>query len=393
VKAKRILFMTSMSLGRLPFVDQQVRLVRAAGAEVAVISRVATEPLPSGDMLYDGFVNHEVRLAEALSCLLRVKTRSVFDRRFARFIDAEARWSEMGLLLGAKRARRWSEIAAAAVAFRPDLIHVHFAWHLPFAIPLANYLGVPIVCTLHGSDVYLEEEWKVDLPNPAIGRAIAVSDSLAKYVSTHSPSGSAKTDLVHNALNPDFFRPCEPAPDGLRLIHVAGFRKVKNHSWLVRALARLERRGVPFTCDLVGDGEGLPAIRDQVAAAGLAERVRFLGWQSHDEVMAAIDRSTALCLTSESEGLPTVVIEALCRQRGVVATDLPGTRDASRGGQYASLVPLNDDDAFADALESILADSPQHRSLAEAARRWIVETFHPDVHLGLLSDVYRRALA
>ena len=78
------------------------------------------------------------------------------------------------------------------------------------------------------------------------------------------------------------------------------------------------------------------------------------------------------CLPSYREGLPTTIIEASASGRPVVATDVPGCRDAVQPGETGLLVPVRDAPALAAALKTLLLD-PALRQKMGAAGRGLVE--------------------
>ena len=110
---------------------------------------------------------------------------------------------------------------------------------------------------------------------------------------------------------------------------------------------------------IVGQG----TMRD-VPARLVADHPRQTRWTESlttPEVARALDEATVLVLPSRSEGLGRVVVEAFCRGRGVVASDVGGIPDLATEGESAILVPSGDPHALADALVRALSD----RALAE----------------------------
>ena len=122
-------------------------------------------------------------------------------------------------------------------------------------------------------------------------------------------------------------------------------------------------------------------LRDLVAQLGLDQSVRFLGWR-HD-LEAVYYGSDVVALSSDNEGTPVCLIEALACGRPVVATNVGGVPDLLEEGRLGILVPPRDDAAFAEALLAV-ANAPGRetqamRPASSIARRYGVERLVADV--------------
>jgi glycosyltransferase involved in cell wall biosynthesis len=126
---------------------------------------------------------------------------------------------------------------------------------------------------------------------------------------------------------------------------------------LIEALGLLAQRpgGAPLLA-AVGIGEMRPALEARVRELGLGDRVRFAGKVAHDEVAWWIAAGDVFVLPSLSEGLPTVVCEAMACARPVVATAVDGTPEIVEEGETGFLVPPRDPAALAAALGRVLDD-------------------------------------
>ena len=217
------------------------------------------------------------------------------------------------------------------------------------------------------------------------------------YIDGQCPDLAEKTTRVFNPLNKTFLQDVAPPPDRMRIIIIAAFRTLKNHAWLLRSLRVLKNREIDFDCVVVGNAVPWePEVFDEVRSMGerlyLSDRVSFRGWLSAPAIKEEIDHSTVLALTSISEGLPNVVIEALARQRVPVVTDLPGTRDATGDGRYGFLVPLNDTDALADALLRAHDETVSQGAMVRSGRDFVERNFRPEIHAAQLQEIYEDVL-
>jgi glycosyltransferase involved in cell wall biosynthesis len=152
--------------------------------------------------------------------------------------------------------------------------------------------------------------------------------------------------------------------DDLVVVTVANLRANKDYPNMLRAARRLVDDGVPVTFLAVGQGpleDDLRALKDDM---GLGDRFRFLGYQADPiGVLAAGD---VFCLSSQFEGLPIALLEALALGLPAVSTSVGGVPTVITDGVEGRLVPSGDPAALADAIAA-LADPEVRQRLAAAA--------------------------
>jgi glycosyltransferase involved in cell wall biosynthesis len=151
------------------------------------------------------------------------------------------------------------------------------------------------------------------------------------------------------------------------------------------ALARRtfpELRGV-----VVGDGPGWPGLRRQAEELGLLPHgVLWLG--RRDDVPALLARADMLVASSDHEGCPNVVLEAMAARRPVVTTPAGDAGVVVQDGTTGYVVPFDDVPAMADRMVR-LAESPElRRKLGEAGRRRVEVDYGYDGLAGRLTSIY-----
>lgn len=167
----------------------------------------------------------------------------------------------------------------------------------------------------------------------------------------------------------------KPLPEALEacfrkpvILGVGRLEQQKNFPLLIEACAILRRRGRQFSLCLVGRGSQRERLEKLARDSGMEGHIHFAGYQSNPYALMA--RSAALALSSNHEGNPNVLIEALCVGIPVVATNCPsGPEEILCGGAYGRLVPMNDAQALADALEATLDAPPDAAKIAAGKRR------------------------
>ena len=139
---------------------------------------------------------------------------------------------------------------------------------------------------------------------------------------------------------------------------------------LFRAFGILRRRH-DAVLKLVGEGPWAARYEQELAAAGLADAVEFLGYRYDvPELTAAADVAV---LTSVKEGIPRALMQAAAVGVPVVATDVKGTREVVVNAQTGFLVPLDDAEALADRLGRLLDDAELRRQMGTRAVQYARE--------------------
>jgi glycosyltransferase involved in cell wall biosynthesis len=157
--------------------------------------------------------------------------------------------------------------------------------------------------------------------------------------------------------------------DGVLVGSVARLDPVKRLDVLLKALAALGgARAV-----IVGYGPQERQLTEMAAELGLNERVRFVGYQQ--DVWPWLAACDVFVLSSDWEGMPNAVLEAMGAGLPVVATAAGGTLDVVVDGVTGLLVPPRDATALASALERLIHDPNLRRTMGAAGRRRAQEFF------------------
>lgn len=157
------------------------------------------------------------------------------------------------------------------------------------------------------------------------------------------------------------------APGTVHFVAVGRLVPVKRFDVLIQALAQLGRPEVYL--DLVGDGPELTRLQAYAESLGVADRVRWRGFQANP--YRWMRRADALVLSSRYEGLPNVIIEALACGTPVVASPVPAVLEIIAGIDEAIAAPGMTADDLADAMARWL-DGPRNRVPARHVARFEV---------------------
>ena len=272
---------------------------------------------------------------------------------------------------------------------RIEIVNAH--WMVPQGLTAALVRGgatrrFRLALHVHAGDVYLLRK----IPSGrAITRYITVrtdvafadgshvratwSELLGRDCGAHLQPMGVHCDAFGEGVASD--PPSQPAtyPDGY-VLTVGRLVEKKGTVYLIRALARLRERHPGLGLVVIGDGPEGPALRAEAAKLEMSDRVLFLGHQPHSEIVAHLHQCRAAVVPSivdrhgETEGMPTVVVEAMAAGARVVASAVDGIPDVVRHRENGWLCREKDPEDLAEKLVEALAE-PRDTGVTAAAER------------------------
>ncbi|MEO0963786.1 MAG: glycosyltransferase [Planctomycetota bacterium] len=158
--------------------------------------------------------------------------------------------------------------------------------------------------------------------------------------------------------------------------HVACIGRLSDEKRLdraIRVIARLRDAGHAAYLHLVGEGPQRPVLEDAVRRLQLADRVTFHGWQTDiAPYLAAVD---AVLLTSETEGLPNALLEAMHAGVPVAATPVGGVPDLLAHGRCGVLLDPANEDAWPESIAALLHNTAERDQFIATAQQQIANRF------------------
>ncbi|MBN3523444.1 glycosyltransferase family 4 protein [Paenibacillus apiarius] len=168
----------------------------------------------------------------------------------------------------------------------------------------------------------------------------------------------------------------------------ARFEPVKNHFFLLDGLKRLkDELQVDFACLLAGKGGLEQEVEARIKLLGLERYVQRIGY--HTDIYPYIQMADTVVLTSEKEGIPRILMEAMSFEKAVLATDVLGTRELIRHNETGVLVPYKDVKLLAQQLGLLLNDDAQRARIGRMARASIELEFNEDIVTRRIHAYYR----
>ena len=205
--------------------------------------------------------------------------------------------------------------------------------------------------------------------------------------------------MIRPGVDPFAFGPAPErngAGGALRVVTVGWLRWMKGHEYALSAVRAAVDRGVPVQLDIIGgapDAEiGEPGevrhILHTIEDLGLSDHVRLLGTLSTPQVIDELRTSDVLLHPSVSEGLPTVLVEAMACGIPVVATDVGGVTELVTDGVNGLVIPPRDPAAIAAALEALWHDPTLRARMGATGRETVLGDFTLERQLGEFEQLY-----
>jgi glycosyltransferase involved in cell wall biosynthesis len=198
-----------------------------------------------------------------------------------------------------------------------------------------------------------------------------------------------KLRIVHCGVDPKLFEVNQHVGRGNRMLFVGRLAAAKGLPILLEAVAKLEGA----TLDIAGDGPDRRKLEEKAQLLGLSDRVRFLGYQSQQQVRELLRRTDVFVLSSFAEGVPVVLMEAMAAGVPVVATRIAGIPELVHDEQSGLLVPPGDANSAADAIRRLLEDPDLRNQFAAAGREKIELEFNIHKEAQWLATILTSALA
>lgn len=186
-----------------------------------------------------------------------------------------------------------------------------------------------------------------------------------------------ESKIIPNAINPVFIRPKYEGEREKTIVGVGRLNEQKNFELLIRAFARITDKFSEHKLVIYGKGELLESLKALSRELGISERVEFPGFATN--MPEVLEKSGMFVLSSDYEGMPNALIEAMALGLPCVSTDCGGggARFLIKDGENGLLVPQKDEAAMANAMEQILSDEDFAKNIGENARK-LQETLAPD---------------
>lgn len=323
-------------------------------------------------------------------------------RRIARSSGATSIWSTAPLTLSL--FNRFC--LAHAREFHGDLVHAHFGTTGVMALPFIRATGLPSLVTFYGVDGSASlrvPRWRENYAEmfTQVNRVLVLCDAVRdRLLGIGCPADKLVVWNLPAGIERYPYRPRTAAGGPVRFLIAARFVEKKGHKYLVAALDTIVRAGVDARLTMIGYGPFLPAIEQDIARRGLADRVAVIDTElaaSFSQVYRrALDEHDIFVLPSttgvngDDEGGPALTM--VCAQAAglpAISTPFAGAERSMIDGVTGLLCRQDDAASLADRMQWLATHPEAWNALGRAGSDHVRAHFSLDGQMASLVRIYR----
>lgn len=198
------------------------------------------------------------------------------------------------------------------------------------------------------------------------------------------PNG-CPTQIIPNAINQNFIKPIYMGERRKVIVTAGRLNKQKNQALLIRVFSKVSEELVDYDLEIYGTGGLETSLKELASSLNIAHRVHFKGYV--ENVGEQIKDASLFVLSSDFEGMPNTLMEAMALGLPCISTDCDGggAKFLIENGKNGILVPKNNEDELSKAILSLLKDKEKSEQFGNEAAK-IVTTLSPERIYGMWRD-------
>ena len=288
-------------------------------------------------------------------------------------------------------------------SWRPDVVQAHGGQPLKWLAPALLAPGSPPVVYRR---IGMTPSWMAgSLRKRGYGfiirraaAVVAVAETAARQLVDEFGVPNSSIELIGNAVDERRVRSSADPRDAKRrlrldedapaVLFAGALTEEKNPLELIEICRRVRAKFPRVSFLIAGDGPLAGDLASAVSEAGMSDRIRLLG--SRSDLPDLMRACAAVIMTSRTEGVPGVAIEAGLSRRPVVAYEVGGLPEVVAHGRTGLLAPHGDTRALSDLLIQVLNDPSEAKALGERAQARCRELYGIEASGELYHDLYNR---
>lgn len=279
-----------------------------------------------------------------------------------------------------------------------DHLHGHFA-HSPTSVTMfASLLStLPFSFTAHAKDIYTSNKEQLREKIAKASFVVTCTEYNADYLREIAGRETTPLHCIYHGIDTSLFTSngarvhCSPP---YSLLTVARLTEKKGLPTIYHALARLDRQGVDFQHNLIGDGDDRKAIVALIEELGLGNKCRWLGTKNHEEVLDHFRRSDLFVLgcriaqSGDRDGIPNVLVESLAMGIPALSTTISAIPELIIDGTTGRTVVPGDSTAMAQAIMEMLSDPALRQRVIEEGQKLVRQHFDNSTLTAQLGEIF-----
>ncbi len=280
-----------------------------------------------------------------------------------------------------------------------DIVHTHMF--------LANFWG-RVAAILSGAKVIISTEQNQDLWKKRrhifvdkilslfTNKIIAVSSAVKVFVVKKEKISAKKLTVIHNAVDPKEFMPCDASYlkkefniyDGTFIVGtVSRLIPQKGQQYFLEAAHQISKNNKNIKFFIIGDGALRKSLEILSERIGIVDKVIFTGFQQ--DIAGFLSILDIFVLPTLREGLPVALIEAMAMGKPIITTNIRGMEDLVTDGYNGLLVSPENPDMLAKAILKLINDNLYAQKLGLNARKTVKEKFSLKIMVEKTERIYQ----
>lgn len=285
-----------------------------------------------------------------------------------------------------------SALAEELAPLNVQHIHCHHGYFASWmALVAARLLGIGFSFTLHGSDL-LHRADLLATKLSACRFCVTISDFNRHYILRNYPSTSTDKIIVQRlGVDRVLSWPTGSSSSAgehrpFCLLAVGRLHRVKNYAFLIQACAALREQGLDFLCWIAGEGPERPALERQISKLGLQGHVHLVGHVPRNELASYYRYADLVVMTSQSEGIPVVLMEAMSQEKLVLAPGITGIPELVEHQRTGFLYEPGSLSNFVIAVNWIYANQASLAGIRRAAAANVADSYNRQRNLRAFAE-------
>jgi colanic acid/amylovoran biosynthesis glycosyltransferase len=337
------------------------------------------------------------------SDVVHLTTKKVLNSSRCTLIDESSRWRMLlalhglmhisllrtlrTLLNALQSENRWCYFLTLPTAIQclvdhVDFLHAHYVdKSFLYAKTISEWTGIPYGVTAHRYDIF-DDPLTIPLASELLGNAnaiITISEYNRHFMANKYGLKIENIDIIHCGIDLNLFSYSQDKVffpnQTLRLLNIGRLVEVKGQHILLQAVRLVIDRGVPCTLEIIGGGPLHETLMQFRKKLGLDDVVKILGAQPELVVRERLQAADLFVLSSHSEGIPVVCMEAMGMGTPVIATRITGIPELIEHSVSGFLVEPGDSVALADMICHAYSQPEMLSVVRGVARRTVEQGF------------------